>query len=141
VLGNDGGNAGADTTHVAWGKLTNDATWGNLLLSANSGAYLPRLAHVAMVAYDHRLMAFGGANQNGGQSIDAFAQFYVSEDGGISWDVPTRYLFFPEEFATLYNRASGQFAATVDENDYLWILWGGNAGVWRGRINRLGFDK
>jgi hypothetical protein len=141
VLGNDGGNAGTDTTHVAWGKLTNDATWGNLLLSANSGAYLPRLAHVAMVAYDHRLMAFGGANQNGGQSIDAFAQFYVSEDGGISWDVPTRYLFFPEEFATLYNRASGQFAATVDENDYLWILWGGNAGVWRGRINRLGFDK
>jgi hypothetical protein len=53
--------------------------------------------------------------------------------------VPTRYLFFPEEFPDLYTQAGGKFAYVVDENDYLWIFWGGEVGVWRGRVNRLGF--
>jgi hypothetical protein len=141
VLGDNGLDTEADTLHVAWAKLTRENTWGNMQLSYSATTYLPRLAHVTMVAYDNKLMAFGGANQRGYQSVDAFQTLYVSEDGGVSWDVPTENLFFPEEFETLYNRASGHFAAVVDENDYLWILWGGNAGVWRGRINRLGFDK
>jgi hypothetical protein len=141
VLGDNLRTSDADTLHVAWAKLTVDNSWGNMLPSAITTSYLPRLKDVAMVVYDNKLYAFGGANQAGSQQIDAFSTFYVSLDGGVSWDAVTENLGFPEDFATLYNRAAGQFACAVDENDYLWILWGGNAGVWRARVNRLGFDK
>jgi hypothetical protein len=139
VLGDNGLTSEADTLYQAWAKLTNDATWGNMVPAVSSTAFLPRLKDVGMVVYNHKLMAFGGANQRGSQSIDAFSTFYVSEDGGVSWSVPTRYLFFPEEFTDLYAQAGGKFAYVVDENDYLWIFWGGEVGVWRGRVNRLGF--
>jgi hypothetical protein len=65
----------------------------------------------------------------------------VSLDGAASWEAVTASLFFPDEFPTYYSQAGGRFAYVVDENQYLWILWGGQTGVWRGRVNRLGFDK
>jgi hypothetical protein len=137
-----GDNASAtDTMHVAWAKLNNDATWGNMLPAVSSTTFMPRLKDVAMIAYDNKLYAFGGPNERGSQSIDAFASFYVSLDGAASWEAVTASLFFPDEFPTYYSQAGGRFAYVVDENQYLWILWGGQTGVWRGRVNRLGFDK
>jgi hypothetical protein len=139
VLGQN--QADADTMHVAWSKLTTESTWGNLLLTVNDASCLPRLKQVAMISYDHKLYAFGGASQNGSTEVGAFGSFYVSEDGAVSWTAVTASLFFPEEFPDLYDEAGGTFAYVVDENDYLWILWGGQTGVWRSRVNRLGFDK
>jgi hypothetical protein len=139
VLGDN--QAEADTMHVAWAKLTTEATWGNMVPAVSAAAFLPRLKDVAMISYDNKLYAFGGANQAGSQDIEAFSTFYVSLDGAVSWEAVTASLFFPDEFPTLYEEANGTFAYVVDENDYLWILWGGQTGVWRGRVNRLGFDK
>jgi hypothetical protein len=139
VLGEN--QADADTMHVVWSKLTTESTWGNLLLTVNDASCLPRLKQVAMISYDHKLYAFGGASQNGSTEVGAFGSFYVSEDGAVSWTAVTASLFFPEEFPDLYDEAGGTFAYVVDENDYLWILWGGQTGVWRSRVNRLGFDK
>ncbi|MBR1718851.1 MAG: hypothetical protein IJ726_00280, partial [Phocaeicola sp.] len=69
--------------------------------------------------------------------IPGFKYFYRSTDQGIHWKAVKEDILFPTEFAELYNNASGNFSYTVDENNYLWIMWSNSSNVWRGRINKL----
>lgn len=60
---------------------------------------------------------------------------------GITWKPVSRYVFFPTEFTDLYNQADGNYSYVVDKNNFLWIIWSRSGEVWRGRINKLGFDS
>ena len=60
---------------------------------------------------------------------------YVSQDNGLTWHTDDSYVM-PEGFT---NGTSNTFAITVDDENCLWIICGGNGQVWRGRLNKLGW--
>ena len=39
------------------------------------------------------------------------------------------------------DEARGEWLTFVDADDYLWVVCGGTGDVWRGRLNRLGWDE
>ena len=48
---------------------------------------------------------------------------------------------FPEIFSTLYEQANGNYSYIVDDQHFIWIMWSQTGEVWRGRVNKLGFEK
>ena len=137
VLGNS--PTATDTTTVAWTQLNDESYWTELSLEDNRYA-CPNFENIHMIHYNDMLYAFGGAAQHKG-AIDAFTKIYASEDDGISWSPITEKILFPEEFNALYDQAEGNYSCIVDDQQYIWIMWGQTGEVWRGRINKLGFDK
>ena len=45
-----------------------------------------------------------------------------------------------QSFTRVYNDGSDVFALAVDDDDYMWLVAGGTGDVWRGRLNRLGWE-
>ena len=95
---------------------------------------------MSLIRYNEMLYAFGGAGQHQG-AIEAFSTFYQSKDNGITWTTANKKMTFPEEFGTLYEQAKGNYSCIVDNQQFIWIMWSQTGEVWRGRINKLGFDK
>ena len=91
-----------------------------------------------MIYYNNQLYVFGGPGKSG-SSANAFEFFYTSEDNGIGWTKITEHMLFPEDFNKLYSSASGNYSCTIDDKNFLWIMWGNTGEVWKGRINKLGF--
>ena len=71
----------------------------------------------------------------------SITNFYTSIDNGITWEKITELAMFPEEFTQLYEKAKGNYSWAIDQNHFLWIMWSETGEVWRGRINKLGFDR
>lgn len=138
-----GGNSNAsvqDTTTVVWTKLTTEKNWGDYPTSEGDKHYCPKLDKIAMVHYNDRLYVFGGPGESYGKKIPAFSRFYQSKDQGITWDPVSQYVLFPEEFTALYDQANGNYSFVVDKNNFLWIIWSQSGKVWKGRVNKMGFD-
>lgn len=130
-----------DTTTIVWTKLTTETNWADYPVTENGRHYCPKLENIAMIYYNKQLYAFGGPGKSYGKDIAAFSRFYQSKDQGVTWDPVSKYVFFPESFTDLYNQANGNYSYTIDKNNFLWIIWSKTGEVWRGRINKLGFDK
>ena len=130
-----------DTTSTVWTRLTTENSWGDYPTAAYDRYYCPKLANISMIHYNNQLYAFGGPGKSFGEDIPAFSQFYESTDQGVTWEPVSRYVFFPAEFTDLYNQANGNYSYVVDKNDFLWIIWSQSGQVWRGRINKLGFES
>lgn len=129
-----------DTTSTVWTKLTTDDSWGDYPTATNDRYYCPKLANIAMIHYNDQLYAFGGPGKSFGKEIPAFSKFYESTDQGVTWKPISKYVSFPTEFTDLYNQANGNYSYVVDKNNFLWIIWSQSGQVWRGRINKLGFE-
>lgn len=129
-----------DTTTIVWSQLTTETTWGDYPTAAYDRYYCPKLANIAMIYYNDLLYAFGGPGKSFGKDIPAFSKFYESTDQGVTWKPISRYVFFPPEFNDLYNQANGNYSYVVDKNNFLWIIWSQSGQVWKGRINKLGFE-
>ena len=121
-----------------WSKLSSEDKWV-CYDNADNSYPCPALEGVAVVRYDGYLYALGGAGHVGGTEVGAFGSFYVSKDNGIVWkEKQSFYQRLPEELAV----GSAPFAVAVDSKNYMWIIkTGENGGVWKGIINRLGFNK
>lgn len=139
IAGNpDSGNA-EDSVAVVWGKIeeysdgSRQHSWTNF--SEDNGYRLPRLSDLCMVVYGGNLVALGGRGL-GTSNAEAFSNFYVSEDSGITWHTDSE-LYLPEGFT---NGGNDVFTMTVDADNYLWIICGGTGKVWRGRLNKLGWE-
>ena len=130
-----------DTTSTVWTRLTTEESWGDYPTAENDQYYCPKLANISMIHYNDQLYAFGGPGKSFGETIPAFSKFYESTDQGATWEPVSRYVFFPDEFSDLYNQANGHYSYVVDKNDFLWIIWSQSGQVWRGRINKLGFES
>lgn len=130
-----------DTTSTVWTRLTTEDSWADYPTAAYDSFYCPKLANIAMIHYNDQLYAFGGPGKSFGKDIPAFSRFYGSTDQGVTWKPVSRYVFFPTEFTDLYNQADGNYSYVVDKNNFLWIIWSRSGEVWRGRINKLGFDS
>lgn len=121
-----------------WSMLSNEDTWVEYA-NTNNNYPCPALEGLAVVRYDNFLYAFGGAGNVGGDEVEAFSSFYISKDNGIVWKAPTGYYqLLPKEL----KGENVSFVAAVDSQNYMWIITSDdNVGVWKGKINRLGFKK
>lgn len=128
-----------DTTNVVWGQIDNEHGWAAMTYE-NNKELCPKFENPTIIHYNNKLYAFGGSAKDG-EEIQAFQQFYSSNDNGISWEPVTENLFFPEEFANLYEQAEGNYSCIVDKDNFVWIIWSKTGEVWRGRINKFGFIK
>lgn len=137
LIGNN--DTPTDTVAVVWTQLASENEWTDLTPESNNYG-CPNFENISLIHYNDKLYAFGGNAQHKG-SIDAFSKFYVSEDNGISWTAITRKVMFPEDFRSLYNQAEGNYSCIVDDQQFIWIIWSHSNEVWRGRINKLGFER
>ncbi len=123
---------------VAWtkmwrsAKVEDAAMWMYFNPTADNVYPFPLLEDQALFLYDNRLMTFGGKRKAAeGRAMDCL---YASRDNGITWKEDPE-IHLPTELEGV----EGPLAATVDANHYIWII--ANKQVWRGRLNRLGFER
>ena len=128
-----------DSVAMVWSKIEEYSdgsrahSW--VFNSEDNGYRLPRLADLSVAVYGDALVALGGRGL-GTSTAEAFSGFYVSEDSGITWHADGT-LYLPEGFT---NADKDVFAMVSDDDNYLWIICGGTGKVWRGRLNRLGWE-
>lgn len=130
-----------DTASVVWNKIedysngSEAGTWTYFNVAKdNYSGYAPRLTNLTMVPYDDGVLAFGG-DGIGKSKATAFNHFYQSRDNGITWKNNSAY-HFPEGFSS----SKTSFAAVKDSKNNLWIICGESGQIWRGRLNRLGWE-
>lgn len=128
-----------DSLTTAWMMLDTDNEWVDLICE-NPNYACPRLENAAMIRYNNNLYTFGGPGQRN-KTFQAFSNFFQSEDNGISWKSTDENMVFPKSFEELYESAHGDYSYIVDENHFIWIMWGSIGEVWKGRINKLGFER
>ena len=94
---------------------------------------------VAVTEYDDQLFMISGINA----SNIASSAIYLSIDGGISWAESDTLVVMPPNFT-----ARGFASVYVDDQDYMYLFGGKEKTgsnvlnqIWRGQINRLGFNK
>lgn len=106
---------------VPWSSMTGT---GWVDLSTPTDAHCPAVANPNIMYYGDALYIFGGKLED----------FYTSATGGIAWEKTEKKFLFPAEFAS----KGTSYTATVDKNNYIWIVWGGTGHeVWRGCLNKL----
>lgn len=127
-----------DSVAMVWNKVeeysSGSERHGWIFCNEDNNYRLPRLSNLKMTVYGDALIAVGGRGL-GTSTAEAFSQIYVSQDNGLTWHSDDSYIL-PEDFT---NGDSDVFAMTVDKDNCLWIICGGNGAVWRGRLNRLGW--
>lgn len=137
------GNAESDTLAVLWNKIeetkaeSRTHSWN---LNSEKNSYnLPAMAGLTILNYGGKLIALGGQNISAAASgsTAAFSHIYTSEDNGLTWH-NDKVNVLPSNFS---NSGSNVFAMTVDKENRLWIICGGNGNVWRGRLNKLGWKQ
>lgn len=139
VLGNNELTETGDTTIVVWNKLSNANDWTPYTYN-NSKNYLPKLANVTMIGYNNGLYAFGGEGKKNKEVINPFSAIFTSNNYGVDWIRQTSMVMFPNEFQNYYE-LDNNYSCVVDENNFIWIIWSKNGGVWKGRVNKLGFEQ
>lgn len=127
-----------DTANVVWAKVIdpNDNTqpWICYYGADSQAKYrLPRLAHLQMANSALGLVAFGGKGL-GACKKEAHKIFWNSTDKGLTWQEDT-VVTVPTDFAS----SDDALAFTIDANNYVWLVCGNSAQVWRGRLNKLGW--
>ena len=129
-----------DSSAVVWNKIEEYSPYSQqhswLFGSEDNGCRLPALTGLSMMACGDVIVAFGGRGL-GTSTAEPFAHIYVSEDNGLTWHSDTSYTL-PEGFD---NGGGDVFAATADDDNYIWIISGTDGQVWRGRLNRLGWTE
>ena len=129
-----------DSVAMVWSKIeeysdgSRKHSW--MPYNENNGFRLPRMASLGVTVYGDILLALGGRGL-GTSTAEAFAHFYVSKDNGLTWHADDSY-YLPENFT---NGDGDVFTMTADSDNYLWIICGGTGQVWRGRLNRLGWEN
>ena len=96
---------------------------------------LPAMEDLQLFAYDGALMAIGGKG-TGACAVEAYSRIYESRDGGITWKKAAQ-VALPGGMGAR-PKAMG---VTVDADNYIWLFCGGTGEVWRGRLNRLGWNE
>ena len=97
----------------------------------------PILENLCVVPYDDGIQALGGKSRNG--QYAALEHVFHSSDHGITWKTYENDDMEVDPKLQAAAKDAKHISATVDEENFLWIVADKN--VWRGRINRLGFQK
>ena len=100
--------------------------------STSYDAYCPVMNNPVGMYYGGKFYIFGSKDIN---KLDAI----YSSVTGISWYKTEKKFLLPEEFKNI----TSPYSIVVDNLNYIWVIFGGDSkpnAVWRGRLNRLGFD-
>jgi hypothetical protein len=130
----------SDKTSVVWNKMWNEdipeveAVWMFFNQTKENKCTLPQLENLNLIQYDDKCMAFGGASVAGKGTHQAMDALYVSEDYGVSWHKDSE-LHLPK----MLKGVEGPISSVVDDNNVIWII--ANGEVWRGKLNRLDFER
>lgn len=91
------------------------------------------------------IMYYGGMFYCFGGELDAI----YSSITGIAWSKTETKFLLPQEFkgkgaySIIVEPTKDKTVAPADKRDFIWVIFGGNGTkneVWRGRLNRLGFE-
>lgn len=120
------GTLASGTKNVSWTKLSyrQNEPWSYVESNADK-FQLPLYKSLSVVGYDKAALALGVDNSG------KLASMLLSRDGGITWKSDKSFTY-PTDI-----QAVTAFAATVDNDEYLWVISGTK--VWRGRLNRVGW--
>ena len=138
MVGNRAGES--DRTSVVWNKMWNEdipeskSTWMFMNQTDDNKNTLPQLEYLNLIQYDEKCLAFGGASVTGKGTRKAMDALYVSQDYGISWRTDTEW-HLPKALKDM----NGPICSVVDENNVIWLI--ANGEVWRGKLNRLDFER
>ena len=126
VVGNNDGK------NVVWKReidLTHHEVYPWILLPDTPGSSynVPDYQHVTLTTYDGVTMMAGLTAEG------KVAPLLLSRDNGRTWK--TNGIVTPEA------QAQQTLAVNVDHKHFVWMFCGQTGEVWRGRINRLGWDE
>ncbi len=127
-----------DGSAVVWRKIVEpgrDAQWAYMGGAQSGSNLLPRLSNIALFYYDNTLLACGTPMTEDGEAAK-YTTFYQSRDGGITWKPSAAYTF-PTDF----DANAVAVAAVADKSNNIWLVAAGTSQVWRGRLNRLGWQN
>ncbi len=100
--------------------------------------YCPGMVNPAIMYYGDMFYCFGG-------ELDAIYNSIT----GIAWSKTETKFLLPQEFkgkgaySIIVEPTKDKTVAPADKRDFIWVIFGGNGTkneVWRGRLNRLGFE-
>lgn len=118
--------ATGSTQTVPWFS-TDGRGWADL--ATTTSLYCPSLAHPFILYYSDTYYISGSG----------FDTFYSSVTG-IAWEAMEKKFRWP---ASIKGRTA--YSIAVDRHQFIWLILGGTDNtpneVWRGRLNRLGFDR
>lgn len=107
---------------TSWADLQAPAATSDTVFHA------PYMKQPSIIRYNDLFYTFGGD----------FSSFHASVEG-IVWGEIKKKVLFPAEFKGRTN-----YSMVVDKDGFIWMIWSRgvscNDEVWRGRINRLGFE-
>lgn len=96
---------------------------------------LPRMQNIALARYNESVLAIGGAGI-GGAVVTPWTTIWQSRDNGITWKENKLYKM-PQGF----DNSATQVRFFSDDENFLWLVSSGTDQVWRGRLNRLGWEE
>lgn len=129
-----------DKYAMVWRKIVEYSTerqsqWAFIEFDNTMRYPLPRLSGLKVFGYGSSLLAMGGAGI-GGCTAAPFANIYESRDGGITWKASKSIVL-----ADAFDASATSFAVVTDADNFIWIVCGGTGQVWRGRLNKMGWEK
>lgn len=130
----------ADTTAMVWGRMEETAItrtnpWVFYTPDEYNTKKLPRLEGLAVLNYGGSLLAMGGKGI-GDTAATAYDMIYVSNDNGLTWHSDSRF-YYPAKF----ERTATAVTVVKDDANCMWIICSGTGQIWRGRLNKLGWDE
>lgn len=129
-----------EKTAVVWRKIVDkgayapEGQWTYIMPRANNPYLLPRLKDLSIVKYDDGILAIGGAGI-GGATKTPWSQIYKSRDNGITWKYDSTY-----QLPSGFNKDATKVKMSTDGKN-LWLHCSGTGQVWRGMLNKLGWEK
>lgn len=122
---------GSDKATLPWFTM-DGAEWGDL--GTTSDAFCPLMENPFIAYYGDQYYCFGG-------ELDAI---YTSQTG-IAWYATQEKFLLPESLKgkRIHTITIDPTVSAKEKRDYIWVIAGDGSTsfeVWRGRLNRLGFE-
>lgn len=129
-----------ESTAVVWRKIVDHGAyvpqgrWTYITPNSDNPYQLPRLKDLSIVKYDDGILAIGGEGI-GGATQTPWSQLYQSRDNGITWKENSTY-----QLPAGFNYDATKVLLETD-GKALWLYCSGTGQVWRGQLNKLGWEK
>ena len=123
-----------DKGAVVWHKIVDYSSasiptgWNYMEWAENNTTkVLPRMGGLSLIHYTNKVLAIG-------KTSESELSVYESKDSGLTW-TPSTFYMLPSEFDQ-----HADVSVCVDNDNFIWVVQTSTGQVWRGRLNRLGWD-